>query len=111
MLSLGKLTKAQITELKRLAREPQPTFGRARARVQNNLYYKFHLVRFLDMDGNVLALHVYGLNAGADRCEITCTAKDGADLDSLLLEMVHAAGREAARLLARDVPALAKEGS
>jgi len=66
-----KLTPAQIAELKRLAVEPQPTYGAGRARVQNNLYYRFRLVRFLNMDGNVIAPHVYGLNAGADRCEIT----------------------------------------
>jgi len=32
-----KLTKAQLVELKRLAREPQPSYGKGRVRVHNNL--------------------------------------------------------------------------
>lgn len=32
-----KLTKAQLDELKRLANEPQPSYGKGRVRVHNNL--------------------------------------------------------------------------
>lgn len=32
-----KLTKAQLAELKRLAHAPQPSFGKGRVRVHNNL--------------------------------------------------------------------------
>lgn len=32
-----RLTKAQLDELKRLAHGPQPSYGKGRVRVQNNL--------------------------------------------------------------------------
>ncbi len=70
-----KLTKPQLRELRRLAQEPQPTFGRWRARVQNSLRQK-GLARFL-VDGKphtptVLEIVTYaGISSWADSCEIT----------------------------------------
>ena len=70
------LTKAQVEELKRLAREPQPTYGCSRARVQNNLYYGRGYVRFLDQDGNSIAPHIMGLNPCTEVCEITPAGRE-----------------------------------
>jgi len=36
-MTVVKLTKAQLDELKRLAREQQPSYGKGRVRVHNNL--------------------------------------------------------------------------
>ncbi len=62
-----KLTDPQLDELKRLAQGQQPTYGRARARVQNSLHGK-GLARFF-VDGKPLMVSGHG--SWADTCEIT----------------------------------------
>jgi len=64
---MPSLTKQQLRELRLLAKGPQPTFGRWRARVQNTLHSK-GLVRFLE-NGKISA--AAGVSKFADSCEIT----------------------------------------
>ncbi len=66
------LTGPQIEELRRLGKGRQSTYGYARARVQNNLYYGKRLVRFVDDEGREVEPHHMGLsNPAATGCEIT----------------------------------------
>lgn len=67
----AELTKPQLEELERLSRAPQPCYGKARARVQNNLYVA-GCARFLDPSGNVVGLcDNFGIPELHYRCEIT----------------------------------------
>lgn len=60
----AKLTKPQRQELARLAYERQSTYGKGRARVQNNLV-SAGLARYGNVDGSPVRL------SWADFCEIT----------------------------------------
>jgi hypothetical protein len=60
-----KLTKSQIEELRDLAKEPRPTFGKARARVQRNLFSMGYVI-FTTEDGTPDAWV-----EGAVQCRIT----------------------------------------
>lgn len=71
-----KLTPAQLSELRRLAVEPQYTFGSHRARVQRNLY-KLKLATFVDENNKPARL----INI-AERCVIT-------DLGQTVLQSVE----------------------
>ena len=64
-------TKAQLDELRRLARGRQTTYGSARTRVQNNLVI-MRLARFL-LDGKPLdgVTGPLGFKHFTDECEIT----------------------------------------
>lgn len=69
--SKKRLTAAQLEELERLAKAPQPTFGTHRARVQNNLVLLRLAVFTLDgrkLDG---VCGPTGLRHCTDACEIT----------------------------------------
>ncbi len=61
---MRKISKAQLDELKRLARGPQNTYGSARTRVQNNLFLMRYAI--FKADGKPCD---EGWNA--DACEIT----------------------------------------
>jgi len=62
-----RLTKPQLEELRRLAREPQPTYGSSRVRVQNNLVAK-DLAAYIDENGKP---NTYERSWVPDRCVIT----------------------------------------
>jgi len=66
-----RLTKPQLRELKRLAVQPQNTFGAQRTRVQNSLAWA-RLARFLDIDGkDINVCNWMGMKNLTNRCEIT----------------------------------------
>lgn len=75
--SREKLTKAQLDELRRLYKEPQNTYGSARARVQNNLVLA-GLAQF-SLDGVVYAprtaCSMFGHKVIADQCVITAAGR------------------------------------
>ena len=62
-----KLTDQQTEELRALAKAPQRTYGRHRARVQRNLA-ALGLAAFANEDGTPWK---HGLEPGADLCVIT----------------------------------------
>lgn len=69
------LTKPQLRELTRLGWRPQQTYGRGRARVQNNLV-AMKLAKFIDVYGRPLRT----LSANqADLCAITDAGRDHLD--------------------------------
>lgn len=59
------LTKPQLEELKRVAKQPQPTFGSSRVRVQNALFNK-GFVKYMDAGGRSVSASDF-----ADTCEIS----------------------------------------
>lgn len=70
-----KLTKPQIEELRKLLQKRQPTYGRHRSRVQNNLVYK-KLARYINEDGTVVAPSSWGWPNFGDWCEITDAGRE-----------------------------------
>lgn len=78
----AKLTEPQRRELGRLAKEPQPTFGAGRARVQNNLR-ALGLAEYLNADGTVWkptsALDVI-CGRTYDKCRITDAGREALKL-------------------------------
>lgn len=64
------LTKPQLRELRRLAAEPQPTYGKDRVRVQNNLV-RVGLARYLDAHGKEITGNAWDHYECTDACEIT----------------------------------------
>lgn len=74
---MKKLTKAQLAELRRLYKEPQNTYGSARARVQNNLVLaglaQFSLDGALYPPRNVVS--PLGFMVVADQCVITAAGR------------------------------------
>ncbi len=73
MVTNRKLTRAQAKELRLLSdKGRQNTFGSGRARVQNNLYYGVHYVRFINFSGEEVKPHEMGLTSpDVEWCEIT----------------------------------------
>lgn len=74
-----RLTKAQWEELGRMVREPQPTWGKHRVRVQNGLIMK-GLGVYTNDEGTVVPLYEWKglamvLNVDATRCAATAAGK------------------------------------